>query len=342
MTGTPAGPDPAAPVTLRLESGQAVCSDDLGRTWVRHGPPLGLAAAISAPEWSPAAPAELTAAALGLLGEARNSRPADEASPPVPLLRRPGAAGRKPGSAAVRVADTLPSRPLAQVLAARRSRRSLDVALPLRPVGSLLARVLTTSGFDRTAPVARAFARLPSAGGRRPVRVALLALHVEGLSGGSIWGFDPNASLLRPVAATERESQCLVGTAVAAGSLHGPPAALLLLLADFARTTSRYPAGAALVWRDAGVVMGALCLGAEDLGLAACPLGTSGTVKPGLAGAAFTATGATPYDTVHEVGMVALGGHSAPPESEPQRGAALPRRVLNVRGSRGFPSNEGA
>jgi SagB-type dehydrogenase family enzyme len=309
VTQPPEGPDPAQPLTLRLEPGRAVCSDDYGATWTRQGPFPTLVSAVTTARWSPAAPAEPTAASLGLLAESRNSRPAAEAPPRTP----PNPGSRTPAATPVRIADTLPSSPLAQVLAARRSRRSLGGALPLQPVACLLARVLATSTFDPTAPGPRALARLPSAGGRRPVRVALLALRVNGLSDGSLWGFDPNASVLRRVDSSEAQDQRLVEAAVAAGSLHGPPAALLLLLADFARTTSRYPAGAALVWRDAGVVLGGLCLGAEDLGLASCPLGTSSCVPPVLAAAAYTATGATPYDTVHDLGMLALGSRSSAP-----------------------------
>jgi len=58
-------------------------------------------------------------------------------------------------------------------------------------------------------------------------------------------------------------------------------AALVLLVAQFERTLSRYPAGAALVWRDAGVVAMALHLQATAAGLRSTILATAGLLPLG-------------------------------------------------------------
>lgn len=55
-----------------------------------------------------------------------------------------------------------------------------------------------------------------------------------------------------------------------------PPPATVFVVADFERTLLRYPAGASLVWRDAGVALGGLHLCASDLGLASCIVGSTG------------------------------------------------------------------
>jgi SagB-type dehydrogenase family enzyme len=47
-------------------------------------------------------------------------------------------------------------------------------------------------------------------------------------------------------------------------------------VAEFDRTLSRYKRGESLVWRDAGTLLGMVCLTAEALGLNCCPLGITG------------------------------------------------------------------
>lgn len=51
---------------------------------------------------------------------------------------------------------------------------------------------------------------------------------------------------------------------------------VLWFAAEIGRTASKYVEWESLIWRDAGALLAVLCLVAEGLGLAACPLGISG------------------------------------------------------------------
>ena len=56
------------------------------------------------------------------------------------------------------------------------------------------------------------------------------------------------------------------------------PPALLLAVAEPERTLSRYPAGTAHLWRDAGALLTTLHLLAASLDLASCIVGISGVL----------------------------------------------------------------
>jgi hypothetical protein len=75
-----------------------------------------------------------------------------------------------------------------------------------------------------------------------------------------------------------------------------------VLAAKFDATLSRYPQGATLVWRDAGVALGYLHLAATAMGLGSCMLGTAGVLSEGLL-AACGVRGTL----VGDVGALALG-----------------------------------
>lgn len=53
-------------------------------------------------------------------------------------------------------------------------------------------------------------------------------------------------------------------------------ATLIAFVAEHGKLAAKYEFPESLVWRDAGVLLGYLSLGAQALGLAFCPLGISG------------------------------------------------------------------
>jgi SagB-type dehydrogenase family enzyme len=180
----------------------------------------------------------------------------------------------------------------ARLLAARESSRTygpIDVAAVAGIVVDA-CRILTwdetEGGFQKT------FRPYPSAGGRHPIDVYVVATHVEGLASGS-WRFDATRCELVPDAL--RGDRLLAAARAALDVVEDPPA-LLVLVADFSRTLSRYPAGSTLVWRDAGVAAATMHLVASARGVASSIVGTAHTINLGggrLAG---------------DVGAVAVGG----------------------------------
>ena len=79
------------------------------------------------------------------------------------------------------------------------------------------------------------------------------------------------------------------------------PGSLLLFIAEPAMTAAKYENADSLVWRDAGVMQGALAITAEALGLSYCLLGITGdpwvgrlTEQCELVGVGVAALGARP------------------------------------------------
>lgn len=117
---------------------------------------------------------------------------------------------------------------------------------------------------------------VPSAGGCHPCSLFVAASGVEGLGDGW-WRFDPLSCALEsedvdpgPVSFLARQ-QFLVGAA-------RRPTAAIAVVAEFARTLMRYPAGTVHVWRDAGVLLGTVHLTASDIGLKSVITGGVGLV----------------------------------------------------------------
>lgn len=173
------------------------------------------------------------------------------------------------------VTDTGPSRPLADVLRARRSDRRLA-----RPDAAAVGTVMARAGLVRcrwTGPdgYPRTSRPAPSAGARHPHVLVLLARDVDGLPPGA-WVLDPDlATLRRTVHAPDAVDRALDSIAEAL-RMPAPPPAAVLTVASPAATLSRYPTGMPLVWRDAGALQATLHLAAADLGLASCVAGTAG------------------------------------------------------------------
>ncbi|HWH30502.1 MAG TPA: hypothetical protein VNU26_16380, partial [Mycobacteriales bacterium] len=137
-----------------------------------------------------------TAATSAAIAEAREVKPVDDAPAPAtsPLaeLADPGRSAE-----AVPVTDLGPSQPLADVLARRSSRRDLSRV----GAGPLLTAVARTGlvravSADGDGP-ASVHTAVPSAGGRQPFALVLVANAVDGLAEGS-WVLDPDKAVLLP------------------------------------------------------------------------------------------------------------------------------------------------
>jgi SagB-type dehydrogenase family enzyme len=115
----------------------------------------------------------------------------------------------------------------------------------------------------------------PSAGGRHPLDLKVIVRDVAGLDSGA-WYFDAARCVLVRQSDLDRAApDALRAVNAAAGGIEDAPATVFAV-AYFQRTLSRYPEGAALVWRDAGVLLGYLHLVASAAGLASCIVGTAG------------------------------------------------------------------
>ena len=135
----------------------------------------------------------------------------------------------------------------------------------------------------------------PSAGGRHPHVLVLLAQDVSGLESGP-WALDPDGAALHPI---DHDGDILERALLAVSDalrLSAPPAVIFTVARPDA-TLDRYPAGISLLWRDAGVLLAVLHLIATDLGLGSCIAGTSGVL--------FPSDGAT--STLVDTGAIAIG-----------------------------------
>jgi SagB-type dehydrogenase family enzyme len=261
-------------LTVRLDDGHVVASDDHGRS-ARLPSELGscIRDAFESAEGA-AYGVDLTAGTLAALAEAQAAQPRVGAGTP-PAWRDTGE------GAAVRLAHLAgkESRPLSEVLRTRRSRRQWHPPA-LNEIAAVLvrsARVLDFAvGDDGYVMTHRP---TPSAGARHPLDLHVLASHVDGLAPGA-WRFDPvRCELVETRLAwqpTLRQLGDVMGSPV-------PPAAVVLV-AHLDRTLARYPTGMSLVWRDAGALLATLHLAATDVDLASCMAGTCGLMLNGKDG----------------------------------------------------------
>lgn len=276
-----------APLTIRLESGYAVVSDDSGKSWQL---PEGSAAEIrqlSARHDKPRRPGSLTAAALAGLGEAIRLRPDPIASHELqsPQINNEGIA-LGPHLLSTR-------RPLAEVLSKRMSERRFERPASLAELATVLVRAGRITGWrDDDAGKLEETRSLPSAGACTPIELELVTSGESGLPAG-YWSFNPLHCLLVPVEGHE-PSKVRTLLEERGISTHGG-FSTILLRADFTRTLHRYPGGATLVWRDAGVLLGGLHLCAAEIGVGSCIIGS--------AGVAYSHCG----EGVVDVGLLALG-----------------------------------
>jgi SagB-type dehydrogenase family enzyme len=255
-------------LTVRVEGQDVVASDDEGRTvrldgrladslqeaWRRASPPRGAGQA--------------TAAALGAIGEARAMRPREARE--APAWRTPLDGAR----VALGPLSHDASRPLAEVLARRRSERAWSPPA-LTDVATVLVRAARVASWAQASDgYVSSHRPAPSAGARHPLDLHFLAGQVDGLVSGT-YVFDPVGCEL--VLADEPPDGLLTELGQIVGAADPPPAAVVAV-AHAERTLSRYPGGLSLVWRDAGALLGTLHLCCSDVGLASCLVGSCGVV----------------------------------------------------------------
>jgi SagB-type dehydrogenase family enzyme len=116
----------------------------------------------------------------------------------------------------------------------------------------------------------------PSAGARHPIGITVVANEVDGLAAGA-WDFDPVRCRLQPSDWRSESAARVVGAATAALGGVTPPA-LVVAVAEPDRTLSRYPAGTAHLWRDAGAMLTTVHLVATATGLQSSIVGIGGQI----------------------------------------------------------------
>jgi hypothetical protein len=138
---------------------------------------------------------------------------------------------------------------------------------------------------------------IPSAGGRHPLTALVLTESKDGQFQ-ETWAISAS-SKPRRYEITGRQPQILALLRATADALHTPqaPSAVVVLLARFRRTLSKYPDGQSLVWRDSGVFLGTAHLIGASLGLRSCIVGIAETTRFALDGTS---------DTLVDVGALAL------------------------------------
>ncbi|MFE7284378.1 SagB family peptide dehydrogenase [Streptomyces noursei] len=229
---------------------------------------------------------------------------AGRGTPPPARLHHPGV------DAVVALPDgaDAPSRPLVDVLAARRSVRGYapdPVPLPL--LAALLARAARVRGHLAPRAYQQTQRPAPSGGARHSLEVHLVARAVAGLAPGA-YHYDPFAHALHRLAPwTDDLAAFQQRTVTDPALLDQAPPASLCLTAVAARTTWKYEGMAlSLIYRDTGCLMQTLSLTATDLGLASC--------LTGRMEAPFTAPFLPPSLRAHlsHVGNMALGLPTSP------------------------------
>lgn len=177
----------------------------------------------------------------------------------------------------------------------RRSRRTF-APLELEQIGMLLWHTLYC---QRTADSPLGFALqqrpIPSAGAIHPVHLVM-----QMSDDPSAWArYNPLTHALDVIGASAGVLDAL--RIEADRVVVAEPGSLLLFIAEPAMTAAKYENADSLVWRDAGVMQGAMAMKAEALGLNYCLLGITGdpwvqqlTEQCQLVGVGVAALGARP------------------------------------------------
>lgn len=255
-------------LTIRIKGGEVVVSADDGASFVCDDLAQRIRSALAATKSRTEAPRSATT--LASLAEARYCRPVEE--PACELIGTQPLAGPSVVVGPIAQADE----GIGPLLRQRRSVRELRPC-NLADLSTLLfngARVLDEWRDDQGINVSHR--PHPSAGGRHPLSILVLAGEVEGLAPGA-WAFDPSLCVLTNASwDPDRIDAVLIAASNALDGLRPP--ALLLAVAEPERTLSRYPAGTAHLWRDAGALLATLHLLAASLDLASCIVGISGVI----------------------------------------------------------------
>ncbi|MDO9398694.1 MAG: SagB family peptide dehydrogenase, partial [Herbiconiux sp.] len=172
-----------------------------------------------------------------------------------------------------RLALTDPS--LTAVSEARRSRREHDRRRPitLDQVGELLYRVARVRGVRRGESTEAVDRPVPAGGSLHEIEVFVASQHCDGLEPG-LWWYDGHEHRLLRIAGASRDVERLVAYAARATLQTEPPQVLLEFAARPARLLTKYESiGYALMEKHTGVLMHAVYLAAEAMGLATCGVG---------------------------------------------------------------------
>lgn len=158
--------------------------------------------------------------------------------------------------------------PFASVVESRRTRYCFEPLLDeqLANLMHLTCRVRAT----RAGPLSfsQSYRPVPSAGAIHPVHVLL---HRPGDL--MVHRYDPYEHGLRAL----HSSLNLAALRAAMHEvIYAPYATLILFVAEPGLTSSKYEASSSLVWRDAGVLLGAVAMAAEALSLNFSPIGVTG------------------------------------------------------------------
>jgi hypothetical protein len=232
---------------------------------------------------------------------------------PVPVSGAPGGAPFhgssklwQDGGSPIPVTDIGPTSPFADTVARRRSTRHLG-APSLREVGLVVARAgLTHQSACDTAGVPVAQRAAPSAGGRQPLTLIILARDVGDLPPGG-WALDPDAAVLRRSVYTHDAVDHALAQIGNALHIPQPPPAAVAAVGYPHTTLSRYPGGISLLWREVGALLMLIHLAATDIGLGSCLVGTCAVLH------SVTEDPSAPVD----LGAVALGTIASPSHRPP-------------------------
>lgn len=198
------------------------------------------------------------------------------------------------------LARTDPS--LTAVSEARRSRREHDHHRPitLDQLSELLYRVARVRGVRRAGGTEAVDRPVPAGGALHEVEVFVASQHCAGLDPG-LWWYDGHEHRLAQLAGSSRELERLVGFAARATLQEEPPQVLLQFAARPARLLTKYESiGYALMAKHTGVLMHAVYLAAEAMGLATCGVGAGD-------GSAFAAASGRGPGELATIGEMTLG-----------------------------------
>jgi SagB-type dehydrogenase family enzyme len=171
------------------------------------------------------------------------------------------------------LARTDPS--LTTVSETRRSRREHDGDRPitLAQLSELLYRVARVRGVRRGEGAEAVDRPVPAGGALHEVEVFIASQQCDGLDPG-LWWYDGHAHRLVQIAGVGRDLERLVEFATSATLQTTPPQVLLQFAARPARLLTKYESiGYALMAKHTGVLMHAVYLAAEAMGLATCAVG---------------------------------------------------------------------
>jgi SagB-type dehydrogenase family enzyme len=168
--------------------------------------------------------------------------------------------------------NELPADSFFSVIARRRSRREFG-RLSEEALSDLLWYCSKIHEMDRSrlGPVWQ-HRGTPSGGGCHPIDVVILQPNDGGIT---CELYDPIAHALNTLVLPTGVS-CESLRETIAEILDPQGGSVLLFVANFAKTLTRYEGGESLVWRDAGCLLATVSLAAEALSLNCCALGFNG------------------------------------------------------------------